>query len=85
MGILSWIIVGAIAGILGKFIVPGPDKGGIIWTMVLGIVGALIGGWISSALGFGGVTGLDFRSLIIAVLGAALLVILVRLFQRSRA
>lgn len=84
MSILSWIIIGAIAGVLGKFIVPGPDKGGIIWTVVLGIVGALLGGWIASALGFGGVTGFDIRSLIIAVLGAALLVILVRLFQRGR-
>lgn len=85
MGILSWIIIGAIAGVLGKLIVPGPDKGGIIWTVVLGIVGALLGGWISSVLGFGGVTGFDFRSLIIAVLGAALLVIIVRMFQRGRA
>lgn len=84
MSILSWIIIGAIAGVLGKFIVPGPDKGGIIWTVALGIVGALLGGWVARTLNLGDVTGFNFQSLIIATLGAALLVILVRLFQRRR-
>lgn len=84
MGILSWIVIGLIAGMLGKFIVPGPDRGGILFTIVLGVVGALLGGWISTALGYGGVQGFDIRSLFIATLGAALLVIIVRMVLRGR-
>lgn len=53
MGILSWIIFGLIAGILAKWIMPGKDGGGFIVTIVLGIVGAVVGGWISTLFGFG--------------------------------
>ena len=48
MGILSWIIFGLIAGILAKWIMPGKDGGGFIVTIILGIVGAVVGGWIST-------------------------------------
>jgi uncharacterized membrane protein YeaQ/YmgE (transglycosylase-associated protein family) len=85
MGILSWIILGAIAGTIGKLIMPGDDLGGFIITIVLGIAGALVGGFIASALGFGGVNGLNIWSIIIAVLGAILLLIIYRLVMGRRA
>ncbi len=52
MGILSWIIFGLIAGILAKWIMPGKDGGGFFMTILLGIVGAVVGGWISTLFGF---------------------------------
>ena len=73
MGILSWIILGLIVGVLAKWIMPGDDPGGIIITILIGIVGALIGGFLSSALGFGGVSGINLGSVIIATLGALIL------------
>ena len=72
MGILSWIIFGLIAGILAKWIMPGKDGGGFIMTVVLGVVGAMVGGYVSTLLGMGTVTGFNLPSLIIAVIGALL-------------
>ncbi len=85
MGILSWIILGAIAGTIGKLIMPGNDPGGFIITIVLGIAGALVGGFIASALGFGGVNGLNIWSIVIAILGAILLLFIYRLVIGRRA
>ena len=73
MGIFSWIVLGLIVGILAKWIMPGKDPGGPIVTVLIGIAGALTGGFISSYLGFGTVTGFDLRSLVIAIGGALLL------------
>lgn len=70
MGILSWIVFGIIAGALARFIAPGGQQMGIILTMVLGIVGAIVGGWLSTLLGFGTVSGFNIGSLVIAVIGA---------------
>jgi uncharacterized membrane protein YeaQ/YmgE (transglycosylase-associated protein family) len=53
MGIIGWIILGLLAGLIAKAILPGEDPGGIIVTTVLGIVGAIVGGLITRALGFG--------------------------------
>jgi uncharacterized membrane protein YeaQ/YmgE (transglycosylase-associated protein family) len=83
MGILSWIIFGLIAGIIAKWIMPGNDPGGWIITILLGIAGALVGGFIGSALGFGGVEGFDFRSFLIAIAGALLLLWAYRAFRRA--
>jgi uncharacterized membrane protein YeaQ/YmgE (transglycosylase-associated protein family) len=83
MGILSWVIFGLIAGIIAKLIMPGEDPGGFIITILLGIAGALIGGFIGSALGFGEVTGFNFGSFVIAVLGALLLLWAYRAFRRA--
>lgn len=85
MGLLTWIILGAIAGAIAKWIMPGEDPGGIIVTILLGIAGALIGGFIASAIGLGGVEGLTFGSIIIAILGAVLLLFLYRLVTGNRA
>jgi len=73
MGIISWILLGLVVGVLAKWIMPGNDPGGFVITVVIGIVGALIGGFIGSRLGLGSVTGFDLRSLAIAVAGALLL------------
>ncbi|HAK4760519.1 TPA: GlsB/YeaQ/YmgE family stress response membrane protein [Salmonella enterica] len=70
MGILSWIIFGLIAGILAKWIMPGKDGGGFFMTIILGIVGAVVGGWISTFFGFGKVDGFNFGSFAVAVIGA---------------
>lgn len=71
MGILGWIIMGLIAGALAKLIMPGRQGGGIIVTMLLGIVGAFVGGFIASALGIGsGVATFSLGTLIAAVIGA---------------
>jgi uncharacterized membrane protein YeaQ/YmgE (transglycosylase-associated protein family) len=78
MAILIWIILGLVAGALAKFIMPGRDPGGIIVTIVLGIVGALLGGFLSTLLGFGDVTGFDLRSVIIAVIGSIILLAIYR-------
>ncbi|CCP06995.1 UPF0410 protein yeaQ [Erwinia amylovora MR1] len=53
MGILSWIIFGLIAGIIAKWIMPGKDGGGLFITVILGVIGAVVGGWISTFFGFG--------------------------------
>lgn len=82
MGILSWIILGLIVGIVAKFIMPGKDPGGIFITIVLGIAGAFVGGFIGSALGFGSVTGFDIRSLFLAVGGAFLLLVIYRVIKK---
>jgi uncharacterized membrane protein YeaQ/YmgE (transglycosylase-associated protein family) len=75
MGIVSWIILGLVAGILAKLIMPGRDPGGLIITILLGIGGALVGGFIASQLGFGGVNDFSVQSLAIAVGGALLLLL----------
>lgn len=85
MNILVWIIFGLIAGAIAKFLMPGKDPGGIIITILIGIVGAVIGGFISSALGFGDVSGFNFPSLIIAVLGSIILLIIYRTVVSRRA
>ena len=82
MGILSWIILGLVVGVIAKFIMPGKDPGGIIITILLGIAGAIGGGFISSALGFGKVTGFNLSSLIIAVGGAVILLAIYRVVKK---
>lgn len=83
MGILAWIVFGLIAGALAKLIMPGKDPGGVIVTMLIGIAGAVVGGFIGTAIGFGSVTGFDFRSFIIAIVGALILLWLYRQFKKS--
>lgn len=79
MGVLSWIIFGLIAGLIAKFIVPGRDPGGLIITILLGIAGAVLGGFIGTQLGYGRVDGFDIGSFVTAVLGAVILLVGYRL------
>jgi uncharacterized membrane protein YeaQ/YmgE (transglycosylase-associated protein family) len=86
MGILSWIIVGLIAGVIAKLILPGRDPGGFIVTILIGIVGAILGGFIVGAiLGGDVVTGINFTTILVAILGAIVLLLLYRLFVGRRA
>jgi uncharacterized membrane protein YeaQ/YmgE (transglycosylase-associated protein family) len=78
MDILTWIALGLVAGLLAKWIMPGPDRGGVLITILLGIGGAMLGGFIGRALGFGNVTGFNLASLVLAVGGAALILIAYR-------
>ncbi len=73
MGLISWIVFGFIAGVIAKLIHPGKDPGGFIVTILIGIAGAMIGGFISTSLGFGDVSGFDLRGMGIAIGGAFLL------------
>ena len=73
MGVLSWIILGLIVGILAKWIMPGRDPGGLVITILIGIGGAFVGGYVGSLLGLGSVTGFNLGSLALAVVGALLL------------
>jgi uncharacterized membrane protein YeaQ/YmgE (transglycosylase-associated protein family) len=70
VGILSWIVLGLVVGVLAKWIMPGPDPGGIVVTILLGIGGSVVGGFLGSLLGLGSVSGFNFGSLVLAVLGA---------------
>jgi uncharacterized membrane protein YeaQ/YmgE (transglycosylase-associated protein family) len=82
MGVISWIILGLVVGVVAKFLMPGKDPGGIFITILLGVAGAIGGGYISSAIGFGRVTGFDLRSLIIAVCGSLVLLIIYRVIKK---
>ena len=82
MGILSWLIVGLIAGLLAKFIMPGKDPGGIIITILLGIGGGFLGGYIASKLGIGSVGAIDLTSILIATGGAILILIIYRALRK---
>jgi uncharacterized membrane protein YeaQ/YmgE (transglycosylase-associated protein family) len=79
MGILAWIVVGLIAGVLAKLIMPGDDPGGIIVTIIIGIVGAFVGGFVVNLLGGAGVSGFNFWSILVATLGAIILLGVYRL------
>jgi uncharacterized membrane protein YeaQ/YmgE (transglycosylase-associated protein family) len=79
--LLFWIIVGLIAGALAKFVLPGDDPGGIIVTIIIGIVGAVLGGWLLSLVGIGGGAGSGgwIFSIIAGVIGAVILLAIYRL------
>ncbi|MDW8846686.1 GlsB/YeaQ/YmgE family stress response membrane protein [Erwinia sp. MMLR14_017] len=70
MGILSWVIFGLLAGVIARCIMPGKEHMGIIMTIILGIIGALIGGVVSTALGFGKINGFNIYSIAIATAGS---------------
>lgn len=70
MSLLAWIVMGLLAGWIAKWILPGRQPGGLLVTMILGIIGAAIGGWIGTQLGWGSISGFDIRSLGLSVAGA---------------
>jgi uncharacterized membrane protein YeaQ/YmgE (transglycosylase-associated protein family) len=80
MGIIAWIVLGLLAGAIAKSLMPGDDPGGMIVTMVIGIAGAIIGGLIGEWVGFGGLGSFfELRTWILAVAGALVLLLIVRL------
>lgn len=85
MNILTWIILGLLAGGIAKLIMPGKDPGGCLVTIAIGVVGALIGGFLGTTLfDWGTVTGFDLKSLAIAVAGSIVLLVIYRLVVRPR-
>lgn len=84
MGLLSWMVMGLLAGLLARFLTPGDDKMGCFLTIVTGVVGAVVGGFVATLLGFGGFKGFDVYSLIVATLGAVVCLFLVKLFRPAR-
>lgn len=84
MGIIAWILFGLVAGAVAKWIMPGNDPGGIIITIVIGILGAVVGGFIATSLGLGAVSGFNVGSFLIAVLGAILLLWIYRVIVGRR-
>ncbi len=84
MGILSWIVMGLIAGALAKLFMPGDDPGGIFITILIGIAGGFIGGFAGSALGLGDVSGFNLVSIGLAVGGALVLLIAYRILVAGK-
>ncbi len=84
MGIIAWLVLGLVVGVIAKFIMPGKDPGGFLITIILGIAGAVVGGFIGSRIGFGTVSGFDLRSLSLAVGGAILLLIVYRALKKKK-
>lgn len=81
MGIIIWIVFGAIVGWIASLIMK--TEGGFLWDVVVGIIGALIGGFIMTSLGQGGVGGFNLYSLLVALLGACILIAIVRALRRQ--
>ena len=82
MGILSWILFGLVVGIIAKLLMPGRDPGGFIVTILLGIAGALLGGFVGRAMGFYGEN--QAAGWLMSIAGAILLLILYRMMVRRR-
>ena len=81
MGILLWILLGLVAGSVAGWIMPGPDRLGVFATMLLGVAGALLGGFVGAAIGSSSVIGFDVRSLLTAIIGSLALLFCYRTFS----
>jgi uncharacterized membrane protein YeaQ/YmgE (transglycosylase-associated protein family) len=82
MGILSWILFGLVVGVIAKLLMPGRDPGGFIVTILLGIAGALVGGFVGRAMGFYGES--EGAGWIMSILGAIVLLVVYRMMVRRR-
>ena len=83
MGIIAWIVLGAIAGFITNMIMGG--TGGVVTTIILGIVGAVVGGYLAgSVLGVADVTGVNLESIVVSVIGAVIVVAIFRGMQGRR-
>lgn len=77
MGFISWVFFGLVVGIIARCLMPGKEHFGIIMTVVLGVVGALIGGAMSTFLGFGNVNGFNIYSIVVATVGSIVLLFVI--------
>lgn len=82
MGFFAWIGFGFVAGAIAKLLMPGKDPGGFIVTILIGIAGALVGGYLGTRLGFGTVTGFNTGSFVTAIVGSVGLLLLYRLIKK---
>jgi uncharacterized membrane protein YeaQ/YmgE (transglycosylase-associated protein family) len=78
VSLLAWMVFGFVAGLLARALMPGKDPGGFVATTAIGVVGAVVGGWLGTKLGFGTVTGFDVRSLGVAIVGSLVLLVGIR-------
>jgi uncharacterized membrane protein YeaQ/YmgE (transglycosylase-associated protein family) len=79
MSIIAWIVVGLVSGLIAKALMPGREPGGLIVTILLGIAGAFVGGYLAIAAGISdGVNNFDLGTIVLAVLGAMLLLVVYR-------
>lgn len=81
MGIILWIILGGLAGWVASMIMKTNAQQGLILNIIIGIVGALIGGYVMTLLGYGGVSGFNIYSFLVALLGAIILIWIIRLIR----
>ena len=84
MGILSWIVIGLIAGLLAKLVMPGANPGGLIVTTLIGMAGAVVGGFLIGVLGGAGATGFNVWSILVATVGAVVLLFVYQLLTGGR-
>ena len=84
MGILSWIVLGGLAGWLASIVMKRNDQMGCITNIIAGIVGAAVGGWVFSLIGGTGVTGFNLPSLLVAFVGAVIVLAIVNLIFRRK-
>lgn len=82
MSLFAWIILGLVAGFIASKIVSGTGQG-VVMDIVIGIVGAVVGGWLFNTFGMAGVAGFNLYSLLVAVVGAALLLVVFHAFSRA--
>ncbi|MEK7100891.1 MAG: GlsB/YeaQ/YmgE family stress response membrane protein [Patescibacteria group bacterium] len=80
MGLLLWIVFGAIAGWIASLLMK--SEGGLLWDILVGIVGAVVGGFVMSLLGQGGVGGFNLYSFLVAILGACIFIAILRAVRR---
>ena len=84
MGFIAWIFLGLVAGALAKLIMPGKDPGGIFVTILIGIVGGVLGGFLGTFIGLGKIESFDLGGILIATLGAILLLIIYRIVRKKQ-
>ncbi len=84
MGFISWIVVGLIAGWLAKRLMPGPEPGGLLMTLLIGVIGAIVGGVIFNFLGRPGTSGINIYSIVVATIGAIVFLWIWKALRRGR-
>lgn len=83
MGIFSWLVLGLVAGVLAKLLMPGKDPGGFFVTILIGIFGSYLGVWLGGKLGLGGMQSLNLEGIITATAGAFVLLFIYRLLKKK--
>jgi uncharacterized membrane protein YeaQ/YmgE (transglycosylase-associated protein family) len=81
---VTWIVVGIIAGALARLIIRGEGPGGCFGDLIIGIIGALIGGWLFNFFGHKGITGINVYSIIVAFVGSLILLFIIRLISPKK-
>lgn len=83
MNLIAWVLFGLVVGVIANVLDPHPQRGGALGAIILGVIGALVGGFLSTLLFGVGITGFNFTSFAVAVLGSLLLLYLERVFRTA--